>query len=106
MTTFSPVEAALEGLRTTRHRPRLVLTWAACYFAMLAMLGAFMALVLGGEVRQDIALLAHTDDPRQVFDIFFRRNGLLLVLVLLALAFGSVPSRSSPAWFPTSVWTW
>lgn len=94
MTTFSPVEAALEGLRTARHRPGLVLTWAASYFVMLALLGVFMALVLGGEVRQDIALLARTNDPGELIEIVARRNGLLLVLILLALGFISVLSTA------------
>jgi hypothetical protein len=48
MTTFSPVQAALEGFRMTRRRPLVVLAWAACYFAMLVVLGLVVAFAFGG----------------------------------------------------------
>ncbi|MBC7670453.1 MAG: hypothetical protein H7236_18810, partial [Gemmatimonadaceae bacterium] len=74
MTTFSPVEAALEGARMTRRKPLVVLAWAACYFAMLVMLGVVVAFAFGGSVRADLALLQRTNDLREWVDIVARRK--------------------------------
>ena len=90
MTTFSPVEAALEGVRMTRRKPLVVLAWAACYFAMLVMLGLVVAFAFGGSVRADLALLQRTNDLREWVDIVARRKGTLLPLIALAVALQSV----------------
>ena len=90
MTTFSPVQAALEGLRMTRRKPLVVLAWAACYFAMLVALGLVVAFAFGGTVRADLALLSRTNDLRELIDIVARRKGTLLPLIALAVALQSV----------------
>lgn len=90
MTTFSPVQAALEGIRMTRRKPLVVLAWAACYFAMLVALGLVVAFAFGGTVRADLALLSRTNDLRELFDIVARRKGTLLPLIALAVALQSV----------------
>ena len=90
MTTFSPVQAALEGFRMTRRKPLVVLAWAACYFAMLVALGLVVAFAFGGTVRADLALLARTNDLRELIDIVARRKGTLLPLIALAVALQSV----------------
>ena len=90
MTTFSPVEAALEGARMTRQKPLGVLAWAACYFVMLIVLGVVVAFAFGGTVRADLALLSRTNDLREWFDIVARRKGTLLPLIALAVALQSV----------------
>ena len=90
MTTFSPVQAALEGLRMTRRKPVVVLAWAACYFAMLVALGLVVAFAFGGTVRADLALLSRTNDLRELVDIVARRQGTLLPLIALAVALQSV----------------
>ncbi|MGR4867074.1 hypothetical protein [Caulobacter sp. LARHSG274] len=90
MTTFSPVTAALEGLRITRRKPLVVLAWAACYFAMLVVLGLVVAFAFGGTVRADLALLARTNDLRELVDIVARRKGTLLPLIAFAVALQSV----------------
>ncbi|CAN5450247.1 hypothetical protein BH10PSE4_BH10PSE4_20240 [soil metagenome] len=90
MTTFSPVEAALEGVRMTRRKPLVVLAWAACYFAMLVLLGLVVAFAFGGSVRADLALLQRTNDLREWVDIVARRKGTLLPLIALAVALQSV----------------
>ncbi len=90
MTTFSPVEAALEGVRMTRRKPLVVLAWAACYFAMLVLLGVVVAFAFGGSVRADLALLQRTNDLREWVDIVARRKGTLLPLIALAVALQSV----------------
>jgi len=92
MTTFSPVQAALEGVRMTRRKPLVVLAWAACYFAMLVVLGLVVAFAFGGTVRADLALLSRTNDLRELFDIIARRQGTLLPLIAFAVALQSVIS--------------
>jgi hypothetical protein len=90
MTTFSPVEAALEGVRMTRRKPLVLLAWAACYFAMLVVLGLVVAFAFGGSVRADLALLSRTNDLRELVDIVARRKGTLLPLIAFAVALQSV----------------
>ncbi|CAN5481636.1 hypothetical protein BH10PSE3_BH10PSE3_37120 [soil metagenome] len=94
MTTFSPVQAALEGLRMTRRKPLVVLAWAACYFAMVTALGMILAFAFGGTVRADLAQLPSNlrdwSDVRQWIDIVARRQGTLLPLIALAVALQSV----------------
>jgi hypothetical protein len=92
MTTFSPVQAALEGVRMTRRKPLVVLAWAACYFAMLVVLGLVVAFAFGGTVRADLALLSRTNDVRELIDIVARRKGTLLPLIAFAVALQSVIS--------------
>ena len=92
MTTFSPVQAALEGVRMTRRKPLVVLAWAACYFAMLVVLGLVVAFAFGGTVRADLALLSRTNDLGELFDIIARRQGTLLPLIAFAVALQSVIS--------------
>ena len=92
MTTFSPVQAALEGVRITQRKPLVVLAWAACYFAMLIVLGLVVAFAFGGTVRTDLALLARTNDLRELIDIVARRKGTLLPLIAFAVALQSVIS--------------
>ena len=90
MTTFSPVKAALEGVRMTRRKPLVLLAWAACYFAMLVVLGLVVAFAFGGSVRADLALLSRTNDLGELVDIVARRKGTLLPLIALAVALQSV----------------
>jgi hypothetical protein len=90
MTTFSPVTAALEGVRMTRRKPLVVLAWAACYFAMLVVLGLVVAFAFGGSVRADLALMSRTNDLRELVGIVARRQGTLLPLIAFAVALQSV----------------
>jgi hypothetical protein len=90
MTTFSPVKAALEGVRMTRRKPLVLLAWAACYFAMLVVLGLVVAFAFGGSVRADLALLSRTNDLGELVGIVARRKGTLLPLIALAVALQSV----------------
>ena len=90
MTTFSPVKAALEGVRMTRRKPLVLLAWAACYFAMLILLGVVVAFAFGGSVRADLALLSRTSDLGEWVNIVARRKGTLLPLIAFAVALQSV----------------
>lgn len=92
MTTFSPVKAAVEGVRLTRQKPLVVLAWAACYFLMLVALGIVVVYAFGGTVRADMALLSRTNDLRELVGVVARRQGMLLPLIALAVALQSVIS--------------
>lgn len=48
MTTFSPTDAALEGFRLTRERPRALLIWSVFQFAV-SIIMAFLMISLGGQ---------------------------------------------------------
>ncbi len=76
----------------TRRKPLVVLAWAACYFAMLVVLGLVVAFAFGGTVRADLALLSRTNDVRELIDIVARRQGTLLPLIAFAVALQSVIS--------------
>jgi hypothetical protein len=63
MTTFSPTEAAFEGVRIGRERPRALLLWALWFFLFPLFLSVIAAVLLGGRYREllDAAQLSHTD---------------------------------------------
>lgn len=48
MTTFSPTDAALEGFRLTRERPRALLIWSVFQF-VVSIIMAFLMISLGGQ---------------------------------------------------------
>jgi hypothetical protein len=49
MVSFSPTEAAFEGFRITRERPRVVLVWAAASLAFSFLMGVIAFFTLGPE---------------------------------------------------------
>ena len=51
MSTFSPTEAALEGVRISRERPRALLIWAACSLAFTLLLSVVADLTLGANAK-------------------------------------------------------
>jgi hypothetical protein len=61
MTAFSPVDAALEGLRVMRREPKAVLYWIAVWALALAAIGVIKALggapTPHGEVRDSVGLV-------------------------------------------------
>ena len=69
-----------------------MLVWAACYFAMLVVLGLVVAFAFGGTVRADLVLLSRTNDLRELIDVVARRKGTLLPLIAFAVALQSVIS--------------
>lgn len=62
MTAFSATDAALEGFRLVRQKPRVILAWAAFSFAA-SMLGAAITLIMPQEARTALESLASDDTP-------------------------------------------
>ena len=60
MTRFSATDAALEGFRIARQRPRLLLAWAAFSF-FASMLGAVITLIMPEDSRLALESLASDD---------------------------------------------
>lgn len=80
MTAISATDAALEGFRITRERPRVVLGWAA-FLLLTNTLGALITFLLPEEARGALAKIASQEapDPRQLIDAMTAVAPLLLV---------------------------
>lgn len=85
-----PVDAALEGLRTVRRKPKAVAAWAAFALVMLPVLGLIVQIVLGPEGRAVLRGRASSADPREILELVTHLGGAMLLLIVLALAIGSV----------------
>jgi hypothetical protein len=85
-----PVDAALEGLRTVRRKPKAVAAWAAFALVMLPVLGVIVQIVLGPEGRAVLRGRASSADPREILELVTHLGGAMLLLIVLALAIGSV----------------
>ena len=57
MAGFSVIDAALEGVRLTREKPRTVLLWGAYYIAFLIVLEFIAYYTLGGQSTQLLATM-------------------------------------------------
>ena len=80
MTAISATDAALEGFRITRERPRVVLGWAA-FLLVTNLVGALITLALPEEARGALAKIASqtTPDPKELLDAMTAVAPLLLV---------------------------
>lgn len=85
-----PVDAALEGVRTLRRKPKAVAAWAAFALVMLPILGVIVQIVLGPEGRAVLRGRGASADPREILELVTHLGGAMLLLILLALAMGSV----------------
>ena len=85
-----PVDAALEGLRTIRRKPKAVAAWAAFALVMLPVLGVIVQIVLGPEGRAVLRGRASSADPREILELVTHLGGAMVLLIVLALAIGSV----------------
>jgi hypothetical protein len=78
MSSFSPTDAALEGIRLSRERPRALLVWAGFFFAFLLILRTMADLTLDDEARRLLqnASTANPDD----FDLLLRKTWRFLAI--------------------------
>ena len=96
MSSFSPTDAALEGVRLTRERPKAILAWSGYNFAFgLVLLGA--AYLTLGPHAQDILseVRAGTNDPAEAEKLIrqtlpFCAVGLPLSLLFMAMQMAAV----------------
>lgn len=85
-----PVDAALEGLRTVRRKPKAVAAWAAFALVMLPVLGLIVQIVLGPEGRAVLRGRGASADPREILELVTHLGGAMVLLIVLALAIGAV----------------
>jgi hypothetical protein len=80
MTAFSVTDAALEGFRITRERPRVVLAWALFLFTT-NLIGALITLALPEEAREALAKIASQEapEPGELIDAMAAVSPLLLI---------------------------
>jgi hypothetical protein len=80
MTAISATDAALEGFRITRERPRVVMGWAI-FLLITNLIGALITLALPEEARGALAKIASQEapDPRELLDAMSAVAPLLLV---------------------------
>ncbi|ALL12682.1 hypothetical protein [Caulobacter henricii] len=94
MTALSPINAALEGVRTMRRHPVVVLAWAGFSLVMLPLLGLLAKIVLSEQDRMNLALRPSSADPREILDFVSRLGGVMVLLILLALVLGAILSAA------------
>jgi hypothetical protein len=80
MIAISATDAALEGFRITRERPRVVMGWAV-FLLITNVIGALITLILPEEARGALAKIAAQEapDPRELVDALSAVAPLLLV---------------------------
>jgi hypothetical protein len=96
MSSFSPTDVALEGVRLTRERPKAVLAWSAYNFAFGLLLLGLAYLTLGPHAQDILAeVRAGTNDPAEAEKLIrqtlpFCAVGLPLSLLYMAMQMGAV----------------
>lgn len=91
MTTFSPTDAALEGFRLTRERPRAFATWSVFQFGVSLVMG-FVIIKLGGQHLMALESVGASGDadPAAVMAEFRALAPLYAVLLPIGLLMMSV----------------
>ena len=83
MKTFSPTDAALEGFRLTREKPRVLLAWSVANFIISVIMALALIAMFGPMLAELEAVNASSDDPRQALAMF-EKLAPLYALVLPA----------------------
>jgi len=106
MSSFSPTDAALEGIRLTRERPRAILLWSAYYFVFTILLLLIGYLTLGPHAQEMLAeVKTSSSDPveaerliRQTLPFFVLSMplGLVFLAMLIGGVFRAVLSAEEP----------
>jgi hypothetical protein len=91
MRSFSPTDAAFEGFRLTRERPRAVLAWAACYLIFSYLLAMAADLTLGPQSKALMADLQRASaDPAAFWPAARKIAPFFLAGVPLSLIFQAI----------------
>jgi len=91
MSSFSPADAAFEGFRLTRERPRAVIAWALCYLLFTFLISAIADLTLGSQSKALIADLQRAgSDPAAFWPAAQKMAPFFLAGLPLSLAFQAV----------------
>ena len=91
MRRFSPTDAAFEGFRLTRERPRAVAAWAFCYLIFSLLIGWVADLTLGSQSRALLADLQRAgSDPAAFWPAAQKLAPFFLAGVPLSLIFQAI----------------
>jgi len=96
MSSFSPTDAALEGVRLTRQRPRAVLAWSGYNFAFGLVLLGVAYLTLGPHAQDILSeVRAGTNDPAEAEKLIrqtlpFCAVGLPISLLFMAMQMAAI----------------
>jgi hypothetical protein len=91
MSSFSPSDAAFEGFRLTRERPRTVLAWALCYLVFSYLIGAVADLTLGAQSQSLLADLKRASaDPTAFWPAVQKMAPFFLAGLPLSVAFQAI----------------
>jgi len=91
MSSFSPSDAAFEGFRLTRERPRAVLAWAICYLILSYLIGAVADLTLGTQSQALLADLKRASaDPSAFWPAAQKMAPFFLAGLPLSVAFQAI----------------
>jgi hypothetical protein len=95
MQGFSATDAAFEGFRVARERPRAVAAWILVSIAMTTV-QSFMAATLGGEAINDLmqAAAAGVTDPQKLAKIYAELAPFALAFMPIALLFYAVSNSA------------
>lgn len=88
MAIFSPTDAALEGFRLARERPRIMLVWAVVNLVVSVALGLALIAIFGPTLAE-LDAMAQTDDPAVAAEVFGKLApfyGLMVPVGLVVLA--------------------
>lgn len=70
MATFSPTDAALEGFRITREKPRVLLVWSIANLIVSTVMAIALIAMFGPMLAEIEAMNAGSDDPAQALAMF------------------------------------
>ena len=91
MSSFSPTDAAFEGFRLTRERPRSVVAWAFCYLIFSFLIGWVADLTLGPQSRALLADLQRAgSDPAAFWPAAQKLAPFFLAGLPLSVAFQAI----------------
>jgi hypothetical protein len=90
MNRFSPSEAALEGFRLTRERPRAILAWSGVYFVGMAAIALLMTVILGPKFIELTRKGGLAGDPDAMANLLSHSAPAFLLLLAMAVALMSI----------------
>lgn len=94
MATFSPTDAALEGFRIAKERPRVMLVWAAANFVVSLVIGLALVAIFGPTLAELDGMM-QTDDPAQAAMVFERLAPFYALMIPVGLAVLAVFSAAA-----------
>ncbi|WP_332770415.1 hypothetical protein [Phenylobacterium sp.] len=91
MTAFSATDAAFEGFRITREKPRVLLIWAAFYL-IISLLMPVLLVTMGGQNLMALEAEANSPnaDPQAALDNLAALGPLYAILIPIGLAVQAV----------------